>query len=185
MPIPLGILAVAGAGAGAAGAFDLLETVTLNTTTASVSFTGLGSYSAYKHLQVRAVVRINAGVVQTSSPVLQLNSDTGSNYARHLLQGDGSSVTSGAQTSTDGFYGINSAGASAAANIFGVAVIDILDFASTNKQTTFRSLTGVSAANSRISLRSGLWNNTAAVTSITFAQADLLAGSRFSLYGVK
>jgi hypothetical protein len=186
MPIPLGIIAVAGAGAaGGGGSFDLLETVTIGTTTASVTFSGLGSYTNYKHLQIRAAVRINAGVVQTAGPVVQLNSDTGSNYARHNLSGDGSSVVSTAQTGTSGFYGLISAGANAGANIFGVAVIDILDFSSSNKNTTLRSLTGVAASESRIALRSALWNNTAAVTSITFADADILAGSRFSLYGYK
>jgi len=38
-----------------------------------------------------------------------------------------------------------------------------------------------------IALKSGLWVNTAAVTSISFANSsgDMVAGTRFSLYGIK
>jgi hypothetical protein len=33
-------------------AFDLLETTTLTTSASSVTFSGLGAYSDYKHLQI-------------------------------------------------------------------------------------------------------------------------------------
>jgi hypothetical protein len=48
-------------------------------------------------------------------------------------------------------------------------------------------LAGVSGAFSSVSLQSGLFNSTAAITSMTiFGNAgSLVAGSRFSLYGIR
>ena len=38
------------------GAYDLLETTTLTSSASSVTFSGLGSYTDYKHLQIRMVI---------------------------------------------------------------------------------------------------------------------------------
>jgi hypothetical protein len=186
MPIPLGVLAVAGAGGGAAGAYDLLETQVLSSSAASVTFTGLGSYSDYQHLQIRAVGRSTSGDAQQQWRVI-LNSDSGSNYAYHRLFGNGSSVLS------QGFSSQSSARigylptSNATANAFGALVVDVLDYANTSKNTTLRSLSGADTF-SIISMQSVLWNNTAAVTSITLQDSganNLATGSRFSLYGIK
>lgn len=189
MPLIMGILASAGAAAPpvAAGAYDLLETQTLGTAAASVTFTGLGSYSDYKHLQIRAVGRTDRNVA-SDNLLLRFNSDTGSNYARHQLEGNGSSVTSGAETSQTAIKTGRFSDQTAAANAFGAMVTDILDFSSSSKNTTVRTLTGADSGFDTIVLNSGFWNNTAAVTAITLLPqlgTNLVAGSRFSLYGIK
>jgi hypothetical protein len=181
----LGILNAQAAGA-AGGAYDLLETQVLTSSASSVTFTGLGSYSDYKHLQIRMITR-NDGAFSGGTIVLTINSDTGTNYSDHRLRGDGSSVTSAGFTSqTNAALGAG-AGATNGANQFAATVIDVLDFSSSSKNTTFRSLSGV-AADSRtiIELDSALYISTNAVTSIQIADsADFIAGSRFSLYGIK
>ena len=188
MPIPLGILAVAGAGAGGGGAFDLLETTLISTNTASVTFSNLNNYSDYKHLQLRIAARIS----QTSSAdflYLRFNGDSGANYAYHLLEGTGSSVGSSGQSSETQVplarVAVNYSTDNA--NIFSASVSEILDFSNSSKNTTVRSLSGVSSAFPKIALSSMLWNSTAAVTSFEVYRPsfNLLAGSRFSLYGIK
>ena len=67
MPIPLGILAVAGAGAGGGNSFDLLETTVLSSAASTVSFTGLSGYTQYKHLQFRYVARTGTTTSTTSN----------------------------------------------------------------------------------------------------------------------
>ena len=173
--------------AAAAGAFDLLETTTLTSSASSVTFSGLDAYSDYKHLQIRAVARSN-----NASPLevtkIRFNGDSGSNYARHGLGGDGSSVTSyGVATQTWTDIG-RITGDTATANSFGAFVLDILDFSSASKNTTTRSLTGQTSSFSQVYLQSGGWFNTAAVTSLEILPNNgtaLLTGSRFSLYGIK
>jgi len=135
--------------------------------------------STYKHLQIRCAVLTTAGGIN-----IQYNSDTGSNYTYHQLYGLGSSnALSNAGTSqTAGFIGFNNAAGSNPTAI----VCDILDYQNTNKYTTHRSLAGTDTNSNAGTLTyfSGLWLNTAAVSTIdikgTFAQH-----SSFALYGIK
>jgi hypothetical protein len=186
---PLGILSAAGAGGGVAGpAYELIETQVLGSSTPSITFSSLGTYSStYKHLQIRITARSSRSS-GLDGIALRLNSDTATNYSDHYLRGDGSTVTSGASTSsTHSALGIIPA-ASATNNVFGGLFVDLLDVYSTTKNKTIRSLYGMTTTN-YVGLNSGLWRNTAAITSITLFQTEgannLVAGSRFSLYGIK
>jgi hypothetical protein len=115
-----------------------------------------------------------------------MNGDTGSNYATHFLNGNGSSVASGSQTSIAYVYGGYSAG-TGVTDAYGVGVCDILDYSSTTKNKTSRTLSGVVTDNTVVELRSGVWLNTSAITSLTIAVfgTSINAGSRFSLYGIR
>jgi hypothetical protein len=192
MPIPLGVLAVAGAGGGgvAGNGYEWLETQVLTSAAASVTFSNLNSSygTTYEHLQVRLTGRSsrndNGDTVR-----IRLNSDTGSNYAMHALKGSGSAVTSegfGSQTNIQ-FYRISAN--TDANNVFGAMIIDILDPFSTNKTKTIRGLGGYAgiADGDEIALSSGLWNNTAALTTLELAgtNGNFQIGSRFSLYGMR
>jgi hypothetical protein len=193
--IPFGFWAASGAGGGG-GAFDLLESTTLSTDTASVTFSGLGAYSDYKHLQIRYTAR---GVDSTSTVTnngfnFYINADTGSSYTYHRLKGDGSAVSASGNSSplSRGNAGrLLSSGATAGA--FSSGVVDILDFNSVSKFKTIRTLSGHSdpsvGSGTLINFDSVAWLNTDAITSLLFnaqtGSADLAAFSRLSLYGVK
>jgi hypothetical protein len=68
-------------------------------------------------------------------------------------------------------------------------VLDILDYANTNKFKTVRSLTGVDANGSGfVALMSGLYRSTTAITSIKLFStygSNWTSTSTFALYGVK
>jgi hypothetical protein len=166
--------------------YELITTTVLTTDTASVTFSNLGDYSStYKHLQVRYAAR-SARAVSATTTVMRFNSDTGSNYRSHNLFGNGSSVISDTTSATYMLAGITF-GASATANAFNGAVVDILDPYSSSKNTTIRTLAGISS--SFVTFTSAFWNNTASITSITLLDeslsSNLVTGSRFSLYGIK
>ena len=183
----LGILQSQAAG-GAAAAYDLLETQALTSSASSVTFTGLGSYSDYKHLQIRYTIQYINGTTGTTAMNLQFNNDTGSNYAKHQLTGNGSTVTSGATTSSSNIQ-LSDAGTRPSETSFGAGVIDILDFSSSAKNTTIKALYGaITPSEDYVYLTSGLWNSTSAVTSIkhfSVSGFSFATGSRFSLYGIK
>ena len=183
MLIPLGILAGAG---GVAGDYELIETTILGSTTASVTFSSLATYASdYKHLQIRLTARTTR-VETGANIILRLNGDTASNYNWHLLLGTGSSVLSLAGANQTYMFGAWVAAANTTANSYGVGVIDFLDSYSTTKNKTIRSLNGHAASENNIRLTSGAWRNTNAISSITLLDGDggnLVAGSRFSLYG--
>lgn len=188
--ILLGILNSQAAGAVGGAAYDLLETQVLSSSASSVTFTGLGSYSDYKHLQIRAVERWEGAFI-SSSTELTFNGDTSSSYSAHKLEGDGNSVSSDNKSNQDHIDLEATPGANADSGIFSSRVIDILDFSSTNKNTTVRCLTGLVAPNisrTRIYLISGAYYSTDAITSLTFQPAgstNYVTGSRFSLCGIK
>jgi hypothetical protein len=167
------------------GAFDLLETTTLSTSASSVTFSGLGAYSDYKHLQIRMIGRSNRSGFSISNIDLRINGDTGSNYSYHSLFGAGSVYSQGASSSDKIRTEPAITAATATSGAFSARVYDFLDFSSASKNTTVRVLAG--SAVGGIGLSSGAWLNTAAVTSLTLidAQGSFIAGSRFSLYGVK
>ncbi len=168
---------------------DILAEEVLTSSQASVTFSSLDTLASdYQHLQVRAVTR-NARTVGGHERInLTFNSDTGNNYATHRLRGTGSSVSSLATTSTDKMY-VGFSPREASGSEFSANVIDILDFSSTNKNTTVRALGGThSPSDYRIALFSGVWLNTSAVTSMTFTDDggdNFQAGSRFTLIGLK
>lgn len=184
-PITLGILAASGAGA--VGSYELISSTVLTSSAASVTFSNLGtSAAAYKHLQIRYTARDSnaANYVETFS--IRFNGDTGSNYSRHSLRGNGSSVFSNAGTNQTLIEIGHIAGNSLGSGIFAAGVIDILDFTAA-KNKTVRSLTGGASTGQEVALWSGSWMSTAAVTSILLESygASFITGSRFSLYGLR
>ena len=185
---PLGILSAAGTGGVAAGAYELISSTVLGSNTPSVTFSSLGDYaSTYKHLQVRVVARTVRTEVNDSI-ITRFNGDTGSNYAYHRLYGTGSSVASSAGASQTSILTGETSGNTNTSNAFFALVIDILDPYSTSKNTTTRWLNGGASSFNHIQLGSGLWNNTASVTSFALQplnSANFLTGSRFSIYGIR
>ena len=190
MPI-LGIIASSfRSAAGPEGAYDALATVTLSASAASITFAGIPS--GYKHLQIRY---INTGTTASGSGAdgldLVINSvQTGNLYDQHILSGNGSTASASASISQN----YASAGlafvSSTPTSIPALGVIDILDYANTNKNKTVRLLAGFDANGSGlIRLVSGLFRSTNAVTSLSFYINDRAQSFRtdtqFALYGVK
>jgi hypothetical protein len=181
----LGIFSAAGAGgAVAASDYELISTTVLGSAASSFTFSGLGTYSStYKHLQVRAVVRSNRASVEDLGAFYYNGDEVNSNYRYHSLNGSGSTVfADNANLPYIPYF----AAASAPANQFTAFVADILDPYSTTKNTTQRLFLGQGVAGFNLGLQSGLWNNTASLTSIKYSViGQFVAGSRFSIYGIK
>jgi hypothetical protein len=197
MPIPLGVLAVAGAGAAPSGpgVYELIETINVGTATSSVSFSNLNSTygTTYQHLQLRATYRTSS-VVGFNDMRLRFNSDSGTNYAFYALSTRESGLTSPEGTAFTGQTYARmgwAAGDNNNSNVFTGSVVDIVDAFETTKNKNIRALTGfMGAANvleTMIGLLSANWNNTAAITTITLSPSsgNFPIGSRFSLYGIR
>lgn len=165
-----------------AGVFDSIATVTVGAGGSStITFSSIPS--TYKHLQLRSNdLKTSAG----DTTAMRFNSDSGANYTRHFLYGDGSAATASASTGDTGFRIAGAAGNGSTTSPFGV-VVDILDYTNTNKYKTIRSLSGVDKNGSgEVALISGLWLNSSAVTSITlYAGSNFAQYSHFALYGIK
>lgn len=172
-------------------AFDLLETQDLGVAVSSVSFSNLQNYAAdYKHLQLRLLTRDTGPYNGATWSYLRFNNDTGSNYAWRFFRGNTSGATSFNNYPTNNIYCYVSLYNSTTAFSFGAAVIDILDFSSTQKRKTIGSFAGANAATGgedQVFMAAGTWNSTSPITTITLqtGNANMQAGSRLSLYGVR
>ena len=165
--------------------YESIQTTTVGSGgQATVTFSSIPS--TYTHLQIRCLSKDSRGFANTGFNI-RLNSDTTTNYSVHGLEGDGSSVTfSGSANTTQ--IGIGNSSGGVNANIFGAQVIDILDYANTNKYKTVKTLGGHDQNGSGfIGLYSGNWRSTSAVTSITIIPlvANIAQYSSFALYGCK
>lgn len=168
------------------GAMIPLTTTTLSTNTATVTFSSIPQN--YEHLQIRFIARCTATQVSRNITT-QINGDTGSNYSRHYLSGNGSAASSGPDIGQTVIFGGVATGTGGAANVFGVNVFDILDYTNTNKYKTFRIMSGYDDnTQGQAYYNSGLWLSTSAITSITLSTEGSFSFSQYStfaLYGIK
>jgi hypothetical protein len=175
-----------------AGNYDALATVTVPSGgLSSITFAGIPT-TGYTHLQVRCFSQTNRTIARDSVKVT-LNSDTAANYSAHSLYGDGATAGSYALTSATSME-LGNTTSSTATNIFGIQIIDVLDYANTNKYKTLRALGGgdfngtIATYGATVGLASGNWRSTSAVTSLTitpYAGTLFSQYSSFALYGVK
>jgi hypothetical protein len=169
--------------------YESIATVTVGAGGASsISFSSIPS--TYTHLQIRGILRESDTNTGAGALWMQVNGDTGSNYAWHRAWGNGSTATAGAGSSTTwSLVGINSRSGNGS-NIFGATIIDLLDYSLTTKYKTFRALSGEEAnsSNGYSGIHSGLWLNTNAISSITLYPSATYSWTQYSqlaLYGVK
>jgi hypothetical protein len=168
-------------------AYESIATVTVGSGgLTNVDFTSIPS--TYTHLQIRGTTR-SANASNTIDIRCRFNSESATNYDTHWLYGNGSSAVVDTAITTNKIESVGiTSGASAGVNIFGVFVIDILDYTNVNKNKTVRTLTGHDNNGSgTVGLISGLWRNTLAINSIRlfYAVGDFAEYSQVALYGIK
>lgn len=168
--------------------YESIQTVTVGAGGASsIEFTSIPS--TYTHLQIRGLVKNNSTSLTADVNQLQFNADTATNYNTHYLQGDGAAATSAAVANSPSIYaGICARSNASYTSMFGVSVIDVLDYTNTNKNKTVRTLSGVDMNGSGyLFYSSGAWRNTNAITSIKLFVSgnNYVQYSSFALYGIK
>jgi hypothetical protein len=175
----------AGAGGLAIGDFESIASTTVGTATPTITFSSIPQ--TFTHLQLRMIVR-SAGA---SSDFVRLrpNNDSSSIYSYHYLLGTGASTFSGAELSNTGMRLDKPALSGDTANIFGSNVVDLLDYANTNKFKTAKVLYGLDVNGAgEVGLTSSNWRSTTAITSLVLTLntgSNFAVNSSFALYGVK
>ena len=177
-------------GTTATSAFDTLGAVVLGSEVTSITFSNIPQ--TYTHLQIR----MSASATGPSGAAIyggwiRFNGDSGSNYSFHGIYGDGSTVTGFAGANQTHAASLNYATADAT-SVQAAVVLDILDYANTNKFKTVRSLVGGDFnTGGNITLYSGNWRSSTAISSINlsintgFGSFNFSTGTTFALYGIK
>jgi hypothetical protein len=180
-----GFAAITAAPFAATGAMEPIAVTTVPSGgVVSISFGSIPS--TYQHLQIRLFARSTANT-GTQNVTMSINGGSGSTW--HRMFSNGTSTGANAQISAAVIIGQIS-GLTATSGVFGVATIDLLDYANTNKFKTARALFGFNDNNAGagevVQLFSGLWQTTSATTSITLeAGAGFAQYTSAALYGIK
>jgi len=169
--------------------YESISTITVGSGgAANVTFSSIPQ--TYTHLQIRILAKTAFTSSNQDGLNVQYNGATGSSYNYHYIGGNGSVAYSGGNASAQTFMqSISVAGTSSNANTFGSGIIDILDYANTNKNKVQRALGGVDNNGSGVvEMWSGLYLATTAISSIklySFNGSNISQYSSFALYGIK
>lgn len=159
--------------------YEPIATTTLGSAASSIDFTSIpGTYTDLK------VVFVGTATAATGLRA-QFNSDTGTNYSRTSLLGDGSAVYSQRATSVAFIsLGINDNLNTTTPTL---RVMDVFSYAGSTNKTVLTSestdLNGSGAATVAVQL----WRNTGAITSISLnvSGTTMKIGTTATLYGIK
>lgn len=164
--------------------FESIATALGTGSSGTITFSSIPS--TYKHLQVRLFPK-DTGAANPGIN-LSFNSDTGNNYARHRIIGNGSAALAAGESSTSSIRLLGNAGLSPATSTYSPFVIIISDYASTDKFKTIRSFSGQDSGNAGgVEYASGLWSSTSAISTVTLTltSGSYTTGTRVALYGIK
>ena len=167
----------------AGSTYSTIATNTLGSNAASIDFTSIsGSYTDL-------VLIVSAQQVTLGEDLaLQFNSDTGTNYSRTYLCGDGSTAHSGRSTSVNQII-LDHHATPPTGTSFSTAVINIMNYSNTTTFKTVLDRTGANDTNPGLGtvLNGGLWRSTSAITSIKVFctnSSNLKTGTIATLYGI-
>jgi hypothetical protein len=176
-------------GRSAVGSMEAIASFEVTSATSAISFFNIPQN--YTNLEVRIVGKATRATTSGSTIFTTVNGDTGAtNYRGHYLVCDQTNVaTSGTLSQDSGYYLFTGLAMGASAtNQVTTNVMNIFDYANTNKYKTSRTIFG---ENNNTTGYTGiydcLWMNTAAVSSLSFIILSYTwaIGSKISLYGIK
>lgn len=172
--------------------FESIQTITVGSTPqAAIEFTSIPS--TYKHLQIRYIARDNRASTGADDLYMTFNSGASATYSWRRLVSEGSTPSS-TGSGNESYISISAAAVSRgnnASGIFGAGIIDILDYANTNKFKTSKEFYGLdtNGGSGGVAFSSGMWyGSTNAINSVKFiaeASSSFVQHTRFALYGIK
>ena len=156
-----------------------IATQTLTTDVATVTFSSIsGSYT-----DLVFILNVKGSISGVDDDVTaRFNSDTGSNYSWTRIYGDGTTAGSQRGTAQTVLRGGNQSGTGSSA--FSPMILNIMNYANTttNKTMIARPNNPARVVDAYVNL----WRNTSAISTVSFAcGGNFIAGSTFSLYGIK
>lgn len=156
-----------------------LATTTLASNTSTVTFGSIPS--GYRDLIV--VINTKTNTAGPDSMGVRFNADTGSNYSNVRMVGSSGGVSSYSDTTSVAYIGVPAS----SSNPLSV-ILHIMDYSATDKHKTI--LSRGSQGDGWVTLHSGRWANTAAITSLTITPPPgsswtMSTGGTLSLYGIR
>lgn len=145
--------------------YDLISSTTLAASASEVVFGSLPQ-------TYRDLVLVVRGTIASGVGSIRFNTDSGANYTRVGMYGDGSSAVSYSGTSVEVY------------NSPMTNIMNIMDYSATDKHKIY--IARDTNASSFTIAQAGRWANTAAITTVAVISpaSTFTAGSTFTLYGI-
>jgi hypothetical protein len=146
----------------------------------------------FTHLQIKTFLRMQANQGVPYDLTITVNGANPTQFAFHRLSGNGAGASS-ANYINDNLFRVPLIVPNAfhTSNVFGTAVIDILDYNNASKGKTLRAIGGQDVNGGTepnagwANLTSSMWSSLSAITSLSFASfGNFAIGSRVDLYGI-
>ena len=185
--MPLQLLGVVASGVEVAStSFESIATVTVGSGgSSSISFTSIPG--TYAHLQLRYLVKASGSSESYDFLQMTVNGSTPS-ARQHYLTGNGTAASADNGNLSAAVLSPYPNG-NGPASTYGIGVVDILDYANTNKARVTRTLGGWDQNGSgQVRLVSSWIDTTSAITSIELKSTNnntLAQYSHFALYGIR
>lgn len=177
------------------GNYESIATSVLSSGSAVVEFTSIPQ--TYKHLQLRCLSQTNRATYNQDELYMdRVNGSTAATTYGHRLHGSVDTTANPGSSSYSLYDGVmlSYISSSVSANVFGVTIVDILDYTNTNKFKTIMGFGGAdtngtaSSYRPSVSLFSGYIPTTSAISSFRLRPSvgsQLNTYSHFALYGIK
>mgnify|MGYP000443914594 CR=1 FL=1 len=155
--------------------YDPIATTTLSSTSTTITFSSIAS----SWTDLRLVI-VGKNSVTSNRTQLRFNSDSGTNYSRTYIEGNGSTVYSGRNGSgTSILVGNNT-------TVLGLQTIDIFSYTGSNRKTVLCTTSNDTIGTGTVNRTVGLWRSSAAITNIQLILTDPFdVGTIVTLYGIK
>jgi hypothetical protein len=155
-----------------------IATTTLGSATNSYTFSSIPS----TYTDLILVMSTQWTTAGNSDAGLRFNGDTGSNYSRTWLEGNGSAASSGRATNETAMYIVGYF-----SNTISTQICHIMNYSNTTTNKTAINRESSNPANSNVAAKVGLWRSTAAINSVTIYHAsnNFATGSTFTLWGIQ
>ena len=155
--------------------YTLLDSTTLASSASSVTFSSITQ--DYRDL---VLVTTNFAATSTTNYRIRINGDSGTNYNRVHIEGDGSTATSFAASGDAQIFGQTATTTSSV-----IHKVEFLDYSATDKHKSVLMRYG--SGDDVVAAQANRWANTAVISSLEiFTGSDsFAAGSTFYLYGIE
>ena len=157
--------------------YDLLDSVTLSSSAASVTFSSIDQ--SYRDL-VLVCGNLGASTASNSYVFMRFNGSSATDYNRIVMDGNGSTTTSASWSSADSFQVLYALSTSNESN----SIYQIMDYSASDKHKSV--LQRFNKASQFADAYAHRWASTSAITSLNLFlfSGTFNAGSTFYLYGV-
>lgn len=156
--------------------YTLIDSEVLASSASSITFTSIPADYRDLVLVVNSTTTYSGGSIE-----IKFNASS-SNYNYVLMSGSGSAAESFAQSS-QGSLGQTVFWSPQEANVPTQVILQVLDYAQTDKHKS--ALMRISSPSRGVLASANRWADTSAITSISYATTDMIAGSTFYLYGIE